>query len=59
QLPTALNGLQGQGYRKTASNKSGYRKSYSKKSSSAKGIGTTKTMVPTNMLPKRPVPKVR
>lgn len=42
QLPTALNGLQGQGYRKTASNKSGYRKSYSKKSSSAKGIGTTK-----------------
>lgn len=42
QLPTALNGLQGQGYRKTASNKSGYRKSYSKKSSSAKGIGITK-----------------
>lgn len=42
QLPTALNGLQGQGYRKTASNKSGYHKSYSKKSSSAKGIGTTK-----------------
>lgn len=42
QLPTALNGLQGQGYRKTASNKFGYRKSYSKKSSSAKGIGTTK-----------------
>lgn len=42
QLPTALNGLQGQGYRKTASNKSGYRKSYSKKSSSVKGIGTTK-----------------
>lgn len=42
QLPTALNGLKGQGYRKTASHKSGYRKSYSKKSSSAKGIGTTK-----------------
>ncbi|MGI2131593.1 DNA topoisomerase III [Shewanella baltica] len=42
QLPTALNGLKGQGYRKTAGNKSGYRKSYSKKSSSAKGIGTTK-----------------
>ncbi|MCK7629720.1 DNA topoisomerase III [Shewanella sp. JNE10-2] len=35
QLPTALNGLQGQGYRK----------SYSKKSSSAKGIGTTKNDV--------------
>ncbi|MCK7634249.1 MULTISPECIES: DNA topoisomerase III [unclassified Shewanella] len=35
QPPTALNGLQGQGYRK----------SYSKKSSSAKGIGTTKNDV--------------
>ena len=44
QLPTALNGLQGQGYRKTASNKSGYRKSpYRKASSSAKRAGTTST----------------
>ncbi len=44
QLPTALNGLQGQGYRKTASNKSGYRKSpYRKASSSAKRAGTAST----------------
>ena len=40
QLPTALNGLKGQGYRKTAGNKSGYRKSpYRKASSSAKRTG--------------------
>ncbi|WMB74594.1 DNA topoisomerase III [Shewanella oncorhynchi] len=44
QLPTALNGLQGQGYRKTASNKFGYRKSpYRKASSSAKRAGTAST----------------
>ncbi|MBU1392661.1 MAG: DNA topoisomerase III [Gammaproteobacteria bacterium] len=44
QLPTALNGLQGQGYRKTAGNKSGYRKSpYRKASSSAKRTGTAST----------------
>jgi DNA topoisomerase-3 len=44
QLPTVLNGLQGQGYRKTASNKSGYRKSpYRKASSSAKRVGTAST----------------
>ncbi|MGI2164854.1 DNA topoisomerase III [Shewanella oncorhynchi] len=44
QLPTALNGLQGQGYRKTASNKSGYHKSpYRKASSSAKRAGTAST----------------
>ncbi|MGL5027119.1 MAG: DNA topoisomerase III [Shewanella oncorhynchi] len=44
QLPTALNGLQGQGYRKTASNKSGYRKSpYRKASSSVKRTGTAST----------------
>ncbi|MBW3526770.1 DNA topoisomerase III [Shewanella sp. NKUCC05_KAH] len=44
QLPTALNGLQGQGYRKTASNKSGYRKlPYRKASSSAKRAGTAST----------------
>ena len=44
QLPTALNGLQSQGYRKTASNKSGYRKSpYRKASSSAKRAGTAST----------------
>lgn len=44
QLPIALNGLQGQGYRKTASNKSGYRKSpYRKASSSAKRAGTAST----------------
>ncbi|MCS6128183.1 DNA topoisomerase III [Shewanella baltica] len=41
QLPTALNGLKGQGYRKTAGNKSGYRKSpYRKASSSTKRTGT-------------------
>ncbi|MCS6232620.1 DNA topoisomerase III [Shewanella baltica] len=41
QLPTALNGLKGQGYRKTAANKSGYRKSpYRKASSSTKRTGT-------------------
>lgn len=45
QLPIALNGLQGQGYRKTASNKSGYRKSpYRKASSSAKRAGTASTV---------------
>ncbi|MEM6191216.1 DNA topoisomerase III [Shewanella scandinavica] len=44
QLPTALNGLKGQGYRKTAGNKSGYRKSpYRKASSSAKRTGTAST----------------
>ncbi|MCS6192880.1 DNA topoisomerase III [Shewanella baltica] len=44
QLPTALNGLQGQGYRKTAGSKSGYRKSpYRKASSSAKRTGTAST----------------
>ncbi|AUD60882.1 DNA topoisomerase III [Shewanella sp. Pdp11] len=44
QLPTALNGLQGQGYRKTPGNKSGYRKSpYRKASSSAKRTGTAST----------------
>lgn len=44
QLPTALNGLQGQGYCKTAGNKSGYRKSpYRKASSSAKRTGTAST----------------
>ncbi|MGI2159672.1 DNA topoisomerase III [Shewanella baltica] len=44
QLPTALNGLQGQGYRKTAGNKSGYRKSpYRKASSSVKRTGTAST----------------
>ncbi|MCU8068344.1 DNA topoisomerase III [Shewanella sp. SM32] len=44
QLPTALNCLQGQCYRKTASNKSGYRKSpYRKASSSAKRAGTAST----------------
>lgn len=44
QLPTALNGLKGQGYRKTAANKSGYRKSpYRKASSSAKRTGTAST----------------
>ncbi|MGL4711399.1 MAG: DNA topoisomerase, partial [Shewanella sp.] len=44
QLPTALNGLKGQGYAKTAGNKSGYRKSpYRKASSSAKRTGTAST----------------
>ncbi|AVT49090.1 DNA topoisomerase III [Shewanella baltica] len=44
QLPTALNGLKGQGYRKTAGNKSGYRKSpYCKASSSTKRTGTAST----------------
>lgn len=44
QLPTALNGLKGQGYRKTAGNKSGYRKSpYRKASSSTKRTGTAST----------------
>ncbi|MDT3336682.1 DNA topoisomerase III [Shewanella sp. SP1S1-7] len=44
QLPTALNGLQGQGYRKTAGSKSGYRKSpYRKASSSTKRTGTAST----------------
>lgn len=44
QLPTALNGLKGQGYRKTAGSKSGYRKSpYRKASSSAKRTGTVST----------------
>ncbi|WP_283628342.1 DNA topoisomerase III [Shewanella baltica] len=45
QLPTALNGLKGQGYRKAAgNNKSGYRKSsYRKVSTSAKSSGTTST----------------
>ncbi|MGI1969431.1 DNA topoisomerase III [Shewanella baltica] len=44
QLPTALNGLKGQGYRKTAGSKSGYRKSpYRKASSSAKRTGTAST----------------
>ncbi|PIW61261.1 DNA topoisomerase III [Shewanella sp. CG12_big_fil_rev_8_21_14_0_65_47_15] len=45
QLPTALNGLKGQGYRKTASNKPGYRKSpYRKAASSTKRTGTASTV---------------
>lgn len=44
QLPTALNGLKGQAYRKSATNKAGYRKSpYRKATSSIKRPGTAST----------------
>ena len=42
QLPTALNGLKGQGYGKSASGKSGYRKSTYRKASNGSKTTTTK-----------------
>ena len=45
QLPTALNGLKGQGYKKSSGKKSGYRKSsYRKTSGVDQGRGKTSTV---------------